>query len=164
MSHYAFLNISFQAREESCIVAKIMANIAEAFVFAYLGLTCLSININYISVSFILITILLIFTARFIAIFGLAMIVCNIKSLNISLTKSEKTIMTLSGFIRGAIAFGLAISVNASSDKIKQTLVSSTLVIVFITTIVIGGVLPCVIKAFKHKIINNTNNLNTDGY
>ena len=42
MSHYAFYNISFQAREETSIVTKLMSNIAEGFVFAYLGLTSVS--------------------------------------------------------------------------------------------------------------------------
>ena len=43
MSHYAFYNLSFQAREESSIVSKILSNIAEGFVFTYLGLTSASI-------------------------------------------------------------------------------------------------------------------------
>ena len=38
MSHYTFYNLSFQAREESSVVSRMMANIAEAFVFTYLGL------------------------------------------------------------------------------------------------------------------------------
>ena len=39
MSHYAFYNLSFQAKEESSVVSRMLSNIAEVFVFAYLGLT-----------------------------------------------------------------------------------------------------------------------------
>ena len=62
---------------------------------------------------------------------------------------SEKSIMTFAGSIRGAIAFGLAISIDSKNKKIKQVLVSSTLVLVFITTILFGGLMPIVIKFFK---------------
>lgn len=57
--------------------------------------------------------------------------------------------MTFAGSIRGAIAFGLAISIDSKNQKIKQVLVSSTLVLVFITTILFGGLMPIVIKFFK---------------
>lgn len=62
---------------------------------------------------------------------------------------SEKSIMTFAGSIRGAIAFGLAISIDSKNKKIKQVLVSSTLVLVFITTILFGGLMPLVINFFK---------------
>ena len=39
MSHYAFYNLSFQAKEESSVVSRMLSNIAEGFVFVYLGLT-----------------------------------------------------------------------------------------------------------------------------
>ena len=39
LSNYAFYNLSFQAREESCIVAQILSSMAEAFVFTYVGLS-----------------------------------------------------------------------------------------------------------------------------
>lgn len=68
---------------------------------------------------------------------------------NFKMKFSEKSIMTFAGSIRGAIAFGLAISIESNNKKIKQVLVSSTLVLVFITTILFGGLMPIVIKFFK---------------
>jgi NhaP-type Na+/H+ or K+/H+ antiporter len=62
---------------------------------------------------------------------------------------SEKSIMSFAGSIRGAIAFGLAISIDSKNQKIKQVLVSSTLVLVFITTILFGGLMPFIIRFFK---------------
>lgn len=74
MSQYAFFNLSFQAREESSIVAKIMSNISEAFVFTYLGLTSVSISASSISLSFIFFVLIFVLIGRFIAIYGLSTI------------------------------------------------------------------------------------------
>jgi len=74
MSQYAFFNLSFQAREESSIVSKIMSNIAEAFVFTYLGLTSVSIAGDSISISFISFVLIFVLIGRFLAIYGLSSI------------------------------------------------------------------------------------------
>ena len=62
---------------------------------------------------------------------------------------SEKGIMSCAGSIRGAIAFGLAISIDTPNVKNKQVLVNSTLILVFFTTIVFGALMPFLIKFFK---------------
>ena len=62
---------------------------------------------------------------------------------------SEKGIMSCAGSIRGAIAFGLAISIDTQNHKNKQVLVNTTLILVFFTTIVFGALMPFLIKFFK---------------
>lgn len=62
---------------------------------------------------------------------------------------SEKGIMSCAGSIRGAIAFGLAISIDTPNIMNKQVLVNSTLILVFFTTIVFGALMPFFIKFFK---------------
>lgn len=74
MSHYAFYNLSFQAREESSIVSKIMSNIAEGFVFTYLGLTSVSTSLTSFSFSFIFWVLAFVLLGRFLAIYGLSKI------------------------------------------------------------------------------------------
>lgn len=74
MSHYSFYNLSFQAREESSIVSRIMSNIAEAFVFTYLGLTSVSISSHYFSLSFIFWILIFVLTGRILAIYGISYI------------------------------------------------------------------------------------------
>lgn len=71
---------------------------------------------------------------------------------------SEKGIMSCAGSIRGAIAFGLAISIDTKSKANKEVLVSSTLILVFFTTIVFGALMPMFIKFFKSFDKNNSNN------
>ena len=71
MSHYAFYNLSFQAREESSIVSKILSNIAEGFVFTYLGLTSISISHDSFSFIFIILVFIFVFIGRFLAVYGI---------------------------------------------------------------------------------------------
>jgi NhaP-type Na+/H+ or K+/H+ antiporter len=73
MSQYTFFNLSFQAREESSIVTKIMSNIAEAFVFTYLGLTSISTR-NSLSFSFIFWVLIFVSLGRIVAIYGISFI------------------------------------------------------------------------------------------
>jgi sodium/hydrogen exchanger-like protein 6/7 len=74
MSHYSFYNLSFQAREESSIVSKIMSNIAEAFVFTYLGITSVSISESSINFTFISCIFIFVVMGRYISIYGLSFI------------------------------------------------------------------------------------------
>jgi NhaP-type Na+/H+ and K+/H+ antiporter len=57
--------------------------------------------------------------------------------------------MSCAGSIRGAIAFGLAISIETPNLVNKQVLVNSTLILVFFTTIIFGALMPFLIKFFK---------------
>lgn len=72
MSHYTFYNLSFQAREESSVVSRMMANIAEAFVFTYLGLTMIKSMSSVLSISFLLWELIFVVCGRIVGIFGLA--------------------------------------------------------------------------------------------
>ena len=149
MSNYAFYNLSFQAREESSVVSRMLSNIAEAFVFTYLGLTLISSIQQSFCLSFIIIEFFVVICGRIFAIFGLSWIlgVCGVK--NFHMKTSQKGIMSCAGSIRGAIAFGLAISIETSNKLHKEILVGSTLILVFFTTIVFGAIMPLMINFMK---------------
>lgn len=149
MSNYAFYNLSFQAREESSVVSRIMSNIAEAFVFTYLGLTLLYYLTHSLSLSFIIIELFIVVLGRVVAIFGLSwfMGACGVKSFK--LKTSQKGIMSYAGSIRGAIAFGLAIGIDTNNKRNKEVLISTTLILVFFTTVFFGALMPLMIKLLK---------------
>ena len=151
MSHYAFYNLSFQAREESSIASKILSNIAEGFVFTYLGLTSISISLNSFSFIFIFLVFIFVLVGRFVAVYGISFFL-NLFKMNIfRFDVSERGITFFAGCIRGAIAFGLAISMPGESEeylKNKKMLISSTLILVFITTILFGALMSPIVKFF----------------
>ena len=151
MSHYAFYNLSFQAREESSIVSKILSNIAEGFVFTYLGLTSISISHESFSLIFILLVFIFVLIGRFVAVYGISITLNLFKLKFFKFDLSERGITFFAGCIRGAIAFGLAISMPSDSEestKNKQMLISSTLILVFITTVLFGALMSPIVNFF----------------
>ena len=149
MSNYAFYNLSFQAREESSVVSRMLSNIAEAFVFTYLGLTLISSIQESFCLSFIIIELFVVCCGRIFAIFGLSWILTKFCVKSFHMKTSQKGIMSCAGSIRGAIAFGLAISIETSNKIHKEILVGSTLILVFFTTIVFGALMPLMINLMK---------------
>lgn len=150
-SHYSFYNLSFQAREESSILSRVLSGLAEAFIFTYLGLTAIHYFSIAFSWSFMIFELITVVCGRFISVFGICFLmehVLKIKSFRLSM--SEKGIMGCSGTIRGAIAFGLSISIQSNKQLNRDILLSTTLSLVFISTVVFGALMPYVIKFFKN--------------
>jgi NhaP-type Na+/H+ or K+/H+ antiporter len=115
MSHYTFYNLSFQAREESSVVSRIMSNIAEAFVFTYLGLTVIYNASMAFSLSFFCWELIFVIIGRVSAIYGISYVIDFFKIQSFKIKNSHKGIMSCAGSIRGAIAFGLAISIDTNN-------------------------------------------------
>lgn len=157
MSQYAYLNLSFQAREESCVVAKILSNFAEAFVFCYLGLSCMSIQLSYISYSFIIIVFFLLILGRTITVYFVGFVVNHVSCLKMNVNSNEKTIMSFSGYVRGAISYGLAITIKSNSEETRNVLITTCLIIVFLTTLFMGGIIPLVIKKINSEELEEAN-------
>ena len=149
ISNYAFYNLSFQAREESSVVSRMISNIAEAFVFTYLGLTLIASIQNYFCLSFLIIEFFVVILGRIFAIFGLSWLMGFLGIKNFHMKTSQKGIMSCAGSIRGAIAFGLAISIETNNKQHKEILVGTTLILVFFTTIVFGAIMPIMINLMK---------------
>ena len=149
ISNYAFYNLSFQAREESSVVSRMMSNIAEAFVFTYLGLTLIASIQNNFCLSFLIIEFFVVIFGRVFAIFGLSFLIEKLGVKSFHMKVSQKGIMSCAGSIRGAIAFGLAISIETSNKVHKEILVGTTLILVFFTTIVFGALMPIMINLMK---------------
>ena len=148
-SHYSFYNLSFQAREESSILSRVLSAIAEAFVFVYLGLTAVHYFQVAFSWSFMLFELCVVMCGRFVSVFGICILVDLFHVSNFKLSFVERGICSCSGTIRGAIAFGLSISIVSKSKLNRDILLSTTLSLVFISTIVMGALMPYFISFFK---------------
>ena len=158
MSNYAFYNLSFQGREESSVVSRMLSNIAEAFVFTYLGLTLITYIKHSLSISFIIIELFVVIFGRIFSIFFLCYLMKFFGVHSFKMKTSQKGIMSCAGSIRGAIAFGLAISIDTSNKLHKEILVTSTLILVFFTTIVLGAMMPLLINLMKKLDFDDDSN------
>ena len=148
-SHYSFYNLSFQAREESSILSRVLSSLAEAFVFVYLGLT----GVHYFQVafswSFMIFELIVVVCGRFVSVYGICILMDLFHVTNFKLSFVERGICGCSGTIRGAIAFGLSISIVSKSELNRDILLSTTLSLVFISTIVFGALMPYFINFWK---------------
>lgn len=70
MAQYTFYNLSFQAREESSVVTKMLSTTAEGFVFVYMGLTVFYYFSKAFSMSFFLWEFFILLLSRIIMVFG----------------------------------------------------------------------------------------------
>lgn len=70
-SHYTFYNLSFQAREESSVLSRVLSLLAEAFIFAYLGLTAIHYFTVAFSWSFMIFELITVVSGRFISVYGI---------------------------------------------------------------------------------------------
>ena len=148
-SHYSFYNLSFLAREESSILSRVLSALAEAFVFVYLGLTAVHYFQVAFSWSFMIFELIVVVVGRFVSVYGICVLMDLFHVTNFKLSFVERGICSCSGTIRGAIAFGLSISIVSKSELNRDILLSTTLSLVFISTIVFGALMPYFIKFWK---------------
>lgn len=70
MSQYSFYNLSFQAKEESSVVTKMLSTITEGFMFVYMGLTVFYYFSRAFSLSFVIWEFFILMFCRSAMIFG----------------------------------------------------------------------------------------------
>jgi hypothetical protein len=72
----------------------------------------------------------------------------------------EQKVISIAGCIRGVIAFGLALSLQTGNPINNSSLLSTTLSLVFATTIIFGAMVPSLTQNLSNNIYMNYNNLN----
>ena len=99
-SHYSFYNLSFQAREESSILSRVLSALAEAFVFVYLGLTAVHYFQVAFSWSFMIFELIVVVAGRFVSVYGICILMDLFHVSNFKLSFVERGICGCSGTIR----------------------------------------------------------------
>lgn len=114
MSVYSYPNLSEKSQQGTHLAFDTVGYLAEAFVFAYLGITTLEIPFSKIPIVFSLLMIAVIMFARFLTVFLLPCIMFLMKR-NYNLKMKELQVVWYSGLIRGAIAFALSFEVTSKN-------------------------------------------------
>jgi NhaP-type Na+/H+ or K+/H+ antiporter len=138
MSYYTLYNMSSKSRKGSQLAVETIGHAAEAFLFAYLGLSLFSISENQISIQFSFFVLFATFIARAIAI--VIPYLCVYK-LTDKLDMNQLLVIWFSGLVKGAIAFGLSAQIPGSLSSKRSYLISTTISIVLLSTIIIGGLM-----------------------
>eukprot|EP00743_Colponemidia_sp_Colp-15_P009650 GILK01010556.1.p1 GENE.GILK01010556.1~~GILK01010556.1.p1 ORF type:complete len:586 (-),score=83.02 GILK01010556.1:269-1987(-) len=144
IGHYGFYNISEKARQTTSISFNSISHVAEAFLFAYLGLTVYAYGGQDWAFGFIFLMILAIMIARGVSLISMNLFYYFATCRRVRAKFSEVAVVWFSGLIRGAIAFALILQVP--SAHYRGVLVTTTLGICLVTTLFFGAAMPAFIR------------------
>jgi len=133
MKHYSWYSMSEDARHGSDHIFHVLSFAAENFVFLYLGINLSGYSPDFQwDAGFIFFGLISVLIARALHIFTLTFL-CNLGR-KVKITFKMQIMLWFAG-LRGAIAVALAENIRTEH---RSVIVSSTITIVFITTILLG--------------------------
>mmetsp|Transcript_11140 Transcript_11140/g.12536 ORF Transcript_11140/g.12536 Transcript_11140/m.12536 type:complete len:336 (-) Transcript_11140:167-1174(-) len=155
MSHYTYHNISDASQKGSVMAINTLGHAAEAFLFIYLGIGIYTTDQETFNMSFTLLIILGGFIARAASVFIPLGIYAAFKKCRLTINFKQMLIIWFSGLIRGAIAFALSLKIPSKIAVHKESLISITLIIVLMTTIILGGLMAAFAKLIGLSVESN---------
>jgi sodium/hydrogen exchanger-like protein 6/7 len=146
-AHYSYFNLSHQAKAWSKQVFELLNFLAENFVFVYMGVTLFTFQQHQWRAGFIAFSFVAILAGRICNIYPLSFI-SNLWRKN-KISWAFQHMLVFAG-LRGAIAFSLAI--RNTDSAARQLILDATLIIVFVTVFVNGGLTTQMLLLFKIKV------------
>ncbi|XP_051948888.1 sodium/hydrogen exchanger 3-like [Xyrauchen texanus] len=127
---------------------KLMANGSETMIFVFLGVSAIDKNIWVWNTGFILLTLLFVIVFRFMGVFFLNWILNRSRLIPIDIT--DQIVMSYGG-LRGAVAYGLAATLDENKIPEKNLMLGTTLIVVYFTVILQGITMKPLVKWLKVK-------------
>jgi len=147
LSHYNFFNLSEESKISSLYVFESMAKTAETLVFVSIGLSLFATKMEW-DVGFFFLAWLFCVIGRALNIFPMALLANLCRDQKIS--KNAMILMFFSG-LRGSVSFALAMQLDAHAPGVSVVR-STTLLIVIVTTLVLGGTAYKVIDSLGMRV------------
>uniref|UniRef100_A0A1I8B4U3 Sodium/hydrogen exchanger n=1 Tax=Meloidogyne hapla TaxID=6305 RepID=A0A1I8B4U3_MELHA len=147
MKQYIVGNISEQSLVTVNYFMKTLSSSCEAVIFVFLGLSAVSKN-HDLDFAFIFVTLFAIFIFRFISVGVLTSLVNKKRLQKIGIV--DQFIMGYGG-IRGAVCYGLVMSLNQELICCKNMLASTTIIVIVFTVFVQGGSIKKLVTYLKVK-------------
>ncbi|KAL6592686.1 hypothetical protein ACP70R_049361 [Stipagrostis hirtigluma subsp. patula] len=151
MSHYAWHNVTESSRITTRHIFATLSFIAETFIFLYVGMDALDIDkwktseaSLKTSIGIFGIVILLLLLGRAAFVFPISMLSNKMSgsSERTPITFKHQVVIWWAGLMRGAVSIALAYNQftfsGVTSDPIHATVITSTIIVVFFTTLVFG--------------------------
>jgi sodium/hydrogen exchanger 8 len=153
MAHYTYENLSPHGKEVSRTLFKILASLAETFVFVYLGLAMFTFKnkLNGPQVMLVIVSLVAILFARLFCVYPLSFLANLGRNPNTKPGKINQKFMFVLWFsgLRGAVAFVIAVTSALRNDfPGSDEILTTTLVISIITVFVMGGAITSIINKF----------------
>lgn len=140
LTHYAYYNLSERTKGTINLQLGTIGFGAEAFVFAYIGISFFSYARHDWSLEFVAFEFFFVLISRFIGSVGLLYISSFIFRYKRALSFKEAVFLNFSGVIRGAIAFGLVLKLDSNLPN-RSVIITTVLTLVISTTIIFGALM-----------------------
>ncbi|CAM4637041.1 unnamed protein product [Leuciscus chuanchicus] len=127
---------------------KVLANGSETMIFVFLGVSAIDKNIWVWNTGFILLTILFIIVFRFMGVFFLNWLLNMNRLIPIDIT--DQIVMSYGG-LRGAVAYGLAATLDEAKIPEKNLMLGTTLIVVYFTVVLQGITMKPFVQWLKVK-------------
>ena len=147
LKHYAYYNMSRRTQLTTKFVFQTLAQLSENFIFIYLGLTLFTERELIFKPLFILITVVGVCAARYVAVFPLSKVINWVYRFRArrrgapdvvdELPHSYQVMLFWAG-LRGAVGVALAAGLQSSPENFRA-LQATVLVVVVLTVIIFGG-------------------------
>ncbi|MCP9266164.1 Sodium/hydrogen exchanger [Dirofilaria immitis] len=147
MKQFVVGNLSRKSLVTVQYFMKTLSSSCEALIFVYLGISAVSKNHDWDAV-FIVGTLISCLVQRFIGVFFLTYVLNMHRVQKIDLV--DQFIMSYGG-IRGAVCYGLVMSLDPSAMKAKNMFASCTVVVILFTVFVQGGTIKQLVKLLEVK-------------
>ncbi|KAL1924271.1 uncharacterized protein VTP21DRAFT_7306 [Calcarisporiella thermophila] len=146
LKRYAYNNLSYRSQQTTKSTFRILAQLAENFIFLYLGITLLTMPNLRFAPLYLIFTFIFVCISRLVAVFPLAKLInlCTrlIKGTE-ALPFTHQAMLSWAG-LRGAVAFALVADIQGEqAPEIKSTI----LMVAILTTLIFGSTTPRMLKA-----------------
>ncbi|XP_056335790.1 sodium/hydrogen exchanger 3.2 [Danio aesculapii] len=145
-----YINANMDEKSVTCLrySLKVLANGSETMIFVFLGVSAIDQTIWVWNTGFILLTLLFIVVFRMMGVFFLNWILNQSRLIPIDLT--DQFVMGYGG-LRGAVAYGLAASLDENKIPEKNLMLGTTLIVVYFTVILQGITMKPLVNWLKVK-------------
>ena len=146
LKHYAYYNMSRRTQLTTKFVFQVTSQLTENFIFIYLGLTLFTEKTLDFKPLFILITVIGVCAARYVAVFPLSKLINFVIRFRAKQKGEEQVddlphsyqVMLFWAGLRGAVGVALAAGLKSAPDNVRA-LQATILVVVVLTIIIFGG-------------------------
>ncbi|ETN78174.1 hypothetical protein NECAME_10528 [Necator americanus] len=128
---------------------KMASSFSESFIFVFLGVSVVSSN-HVFDWWFIISTLIGCFTFRFIGVYLLTFFLNRFRYEDDRISYVDQFVMAYGG-IRGAVCYGLVMSIDENLIPAKRMFVTTTLAVIMFSTILQGTTIKCIVNLLKVK-------------
>ncbi|KAL6724259.1 hypothetical protein Aduo_019163 [Ancylostoma duodenale] len=128
---------------------KMASSFSESFIFVFLGVSVVSSN-HVFDWWFIISTLIGCFVFRFIGVYLLTFFLNKFRYEDDRISWVDQFVMAYGG-IRGAVCYGLVMSIDENLIMAKRMFVTTTLAVIMFSTIMQGTTIKCIVNLLKVK-------------